>query len=205
MPRKQYMYHYTYKTTNLINGKYYLGMHSTNNLNDGYLGSGVILWKAINKYGKENFKLEILSFYNNRKELKNKEAELITEQILIDPMCMNLAVGGNNGFDYINDKRKKNPEYDKWFRNLQGSKMKQYHKEGKIRYDTFTGKQHSKKSKNKMRKSALGKHEGSKNGSFGTCWVYNETKSIKIKKEELEKYLKDGWLKGRKIKYVPVA
>lgn len=205
MPRKQHVYHYTYKTTNLINGKYYLGMHSTSNLNDGYLGSGVILWKSINKYGRENFKLEILQFYKNRKELKLNEEKLIDEKVLLDPMCMNLSIGGNNGFDYINEKRRKDPEYDKWFRNYQGSKMKQYHKEGKIKYDTFTGKNHSKKSKEKMSKSHKGKHVGDKNASFGTCWIYNEIESIKIKKEELEKYLKEGWLKGRKVKYGPIV
>ena len=51
-------YHFLYKTTNLINGKYYYGMHSTYKLNDGYLGSGKILRYSIRKYGKENFSIE---------------------------------------------------------------------------------------------------------------------------------------------------
>ena len=47
-----------YKTTNLINGKIYIGQDSKNN--PKYLGSGVIFLKAIKKYGKENFVKETL-------------------------------------------------------------------------------------------------------------------------------------------------
>ena len=47
-----------YKTTNLINGKFYVGKDASNNPN--YYGSGLLLAKAIKKYGKENFKKEIL-------------------------------------------------------------------------------------------------------------------------------------------------
>ena len=72
MPRKQYTLHYIYKTTNLLNGKYYIGMHSTFNINDGYLGSGKRLWYSINKYGKQNHKIEIIEFCDNRDELKKK-------------------------------------------------------------------------------------------------------------------------------------
>lgn len=56
------MYHIVYLTTNLVNNKIYIGVHSTYDLNDDYLGSGFALKKAINKYGKEKFKREIL-FY----------------------------------------------------------------------------------------------------------------------------------------------
>jgi group I intron endonuclease len=52
-----------YKTINLINGKIYIGQHYTS-VDDGYLGSGKYLLNAINKYGKENFKREILEFVN---------------------------------------------------------------------------------------------------------------------------------------------
>ena len=53
-------YGYIYKTTNLINGKIYIGQHKSNLFDSQYKGSGVILRKAFAKYGKENFKVEII-------------------------------------------------------------------------------------------------------------------------------------------------
>ena len=44
------MYYFIYRTTNLINGKYYIGQHHTEDLNDGYLGSGRVFIQAIKKY-----------------------------------------------------------------------------------------------------------------------------------------------------------
>lgn len=95
-------YHYIYKTTCTITGKYYIGMHSTDNLEDGYVGSGKRLWYSINKHGKENHVCEILEHYFTREWLREREAELVCEERLTDPLCMNLKVGGEGGFDHVN-------------------------------------------------------------------------------------------------------
>lgn len=67
------MIHYIYKITNLKNNKIYIGKHSSKKTNDNYYGSGVAIKRAIKKYGKENFKKEILCYCDNEKELNAKE------------------------------------------------------------------------------------------------------------------------------------
>lgn len=62
-----------YKITNLINGKFYIGKQTRIRKNDKYLGSGTLIIKAVNKYGRKNFKKEILEVCNNNAELNNKE------------------------------------------------------------------------------------------------------------------------------------
>lgn len=54
------MYGYIYETTNLINGKKYIGKHKSERFDNSYLGSGVTFRKALNKYGKENFNVKII-------------------------------------------------------------------------------------------------------------------------------------------------
>ena len=82
MARRQKKYHYIYKTTCLLNNKFYFGMHSTDNLNDGYLGSGKRLWYSLNYHGKENHIKEIIEFCENREILKKREKEIVNEQLL---------------------------------------------------------------------------------------------------------------------------
>lgn len=93
------MYYVIYKTTNTINGKYYIGKHKTNNLDDGYIGSGRLLLRAVKKYGKENFKTEILETHNNEQDLNEAEKRLVTPNIETN---YNLCPGGQGGFGYIN-------------------------------------------------------------------------------------------------------
>lgn len=90
-------YNYVYITTNKINGKFYIGKHSTDNLNDNYLGSGIMLNNAIKKYGKENFKQRILCFCDSEEEAFEVEKYLVTEYIVSREDCYNLHIGGDGG------------------------------------------------------------------------------------------------------------
>ena len=56
-------YYYLYQIQNTINSKFYVGVHQTKNLNDGYMGSGKIIKSAIKKYGIENFKNRELTLW----------------------------------------------------------------------------------------------------------------------------------------------
>lgn len=103
---KKKTYHFIYKTTNLKNKKFYIGMHSTDDLNDGYIGSGTQLKKSVEIYGIKFFKFEILEFLPNRKLLKERERELVNEETLKDEKCMNLKLGGDSGFVNENHKKK---------------------------------------------------------------------------------------------------
>jgi hypothetical protein len=86
-----------YKTTCLINQKFYIGQHETNDINDSYLGSGLLICASIKKYGKENFIKEILHVFDNKHDMNLKEAEIVNLDLLKNPLCLNLSPGGQGG------------------------------------------------------------------------------------------------------------
>ena len=207
-------FHFIYKPTCLINEKYYYGMHSTDNLEDGYIGSGKYLWHSINKHGRENFKMEILEQFSSRERLKLREKDLITEDMLKNPMCMNLKLGGEGGWDNAlaknrpdrvkgainanrSEKKTKNPEYIQKRSDI----AKKLHETGKMKTPSWFGKIHNQETKNKMSLSKKTTSAGERNSQFGKCWIFNNdlkiSKSVKL--DECEKFLNDGWIKGRKL------
>lgn len=91
------MLHYTYRIDNLINGKYYIGKHSSESLDDDYMGSGPLIKAAITKYGIENFKKTILKTFSTSEEAFEHEAQIVTLAEVKDPMCYNIQPGGKGG------------------------------------------------------------------------------------------------------------
>ena len=87
---------YIYKITNLINGKIYIGQ--TTKIDPDYFGSGLLISYSIKKYGKENFKKEILEYCTTKEELNNREKYWIKELNSQDKnIGYNIAFGGEGG------------------------------------------------------------------------------------------------------------
>lgn len=82
---------FLYKTTNLVNGKFYYGIHTGPVVERVrlYLGSGILIKQAIKKYGRENFKREVLETFDDYSSAYAREAEVVTEELVKDPMCYN--------------------------------------------------------------------------------------------------------------------
>lgn len=87
------MYGYVYKTTNLTNGKIYIGQHKHDGWDNNYYGSGKILLNAIKKYGRENFSCEPIEYCDTRQDLDEREIYWIDIYRKQDN-CYNIAKGG---------------------------------------------------------------------------------------------------------------
>ena len=98
-----------YKTTCLVNGKIYIGVHRTEDPNvfDGYIGCGMtsanpalhrtVFHKAVHKYGYHNFKRETLYVFDHKKPAYKKEAEIVTPEFIAMNDNYNTAIGGGGG------------------------------------------------------------------------------------------------------------
>lgn len=198
------MFYIVYKIINKINNKYYIGMHKTNNLDDGYMGSGKLIKRAIQKYGIENFSKEIIFTYDNELDMRNKEKELV----VLSEQSYNLCDGGKGGFGYINRNKltsgivSNNSKNNlKKGNNPWKNKPEHYTKIAAIRKEKYPdgvwkNRKHSEETKAKLKAS---KNNGEKNSQFGTIWVTNGIINKKIKQEMLDKYQNIGYYKGRKI------
>lgn len=95
------MYGYIYLTTNLVNGKKYVGQHTASKFTEEYKGSGKLLVQAIKKYGWDNFKVELLVECNDRDELNEKETlEISKRNAVSDSNYYNMRPGGQSAENY---------------------------------------------------------------------------------------------------------
>lgn len=91
-------FYYVYQITNTVTGKIYVGCHATDDIEDGYMGSGKYLKRAYEKHGKDNFSKNIISFHPNVVEMFEAEAKIVTPEFVDRNDTYNLAKGGGGGF-----------------------------------------------------------------------------------------------------------
>lgn len=81
---------YIYKITNKINGKFYIGQHKSLHFDKNYFGSGILIQRAVKKYGKSNFNIDILDWADSIEKL-NKLEEYYINQYIEDDNCLNIS------------------------------------------------------------------------------------------------------------------
>ena len=92
---------FVYEIKNLTNGKIYIGVHRTENIDDGYMGSGVALRKDQKEIGIENFERTILKFFESEEAMYNEEAIIVNRAFVKREDTYNLVVGGNKVLDEV--------------------------------------------------------------------------------------------------------
>lgn len=201
-----------YKITNLINFKIYIGQDSNNN--PDYFGSGILIKKAIKKYGKENFRKDILEYCSTIEELNEREKFWI-KLTRAQEFGYNIAFGSNGGNTYVRSiKQNKNMS-----KIMSGKKHPLFNKRGEN--NPNFGSKRSEKTKQKIsnyHKNRTIEHKikivntRKNNGSYictndkkkilsKKCseynWIKKENICKKVHKSELDIYLNNGWIIGR--------
>lgn len=168
------IYNYIYLITNNINGKIYIGKHSTNNLDDDYMGSGILIKKAIQKYGIENFTKEYLAFCDTEEKLNWLEKFYIKKYNARE-VGYNLTDGGDGRLGFIMSEETKEK--------LKNPKSEEH--------------------KQKISETLKGKMTGENNPNFGKHHIFGEmSQEHKQKLNESHKGL-TPWNKGKKGVWTP--
>lgn len=193
---------YIYRITNLINKKTYIGQHTVREertiTSDTYWGSGKLIGKARKKYGKENFKKEILiSGEFTKDEINALEIEYISKERSIGKAEYNISDGGESPFINVEFAKyaASKTDYDKVSLSLEKyhaslsekDKLERRDKISKTRKEKYSaGLLSNAGDKNpnfghRGYKLPQGSHSGSKNSQFGTHWFTNGEINIKAK------------------------
>lgn len=213
------MYYTIYRIINKINDKVYIGKHKTINLDDGYMGSGKLIKRAITKYGIDNFEKEYICFCDDENQMNLIEKNLVNHCHVANNMTYNLKLGGVGGFDYINNNKltycytnpilhKKNSKQNiKNANSILHEKLKANSEFSDIRKKKigetskgrkpFLNKKHTDEAKRKIGIANSEKQKGRNNSQYGTCWITDGEINKKIPKDDLDKWIENGYYKGR--------
>ena len=212
-------HHIIYKTTCLVTGRYYIGMHSTDDLADGYIGSGKRLWQSIRKHGAAQHHCEVLEQLPSREALALREAELVNEQLLEDKLCMNLTLGGHGSWEAAN--RVYTPEARKRLGVLGADALRKacqenkHHCQRKTPLSLAERQQLAARAKFPQHAAKLGAaaaakmlpafwkrfySAGGKSALQDKRWVCNEQGAKLIEIDELQSHLAQGYVRGKTFK-----
>lgn len=169
------LYGYVYLIRNKLNNKIYIGQHRSNIIDYNYYGSGNIIVRAISKYGKDNFELNILTWASSREELNILERFYILLYNSTDKnIGYNIQIGGQGSYmhrEYKPPKGKDSPCFRRKFTKEQCRNISN--------------------SQNKLIA------EGKRWGCYGKIAITDDVITKFVNPDELNMYLNSGWRKGR--------
>lgn len=214
------MFYYLYQIINNINGKIYVGVHKTKNMDDGYMGSGKNITAAIKKHGIENFTKTILKTFDTQESMFAYESHIVNEDFLSRGDVYNIRTGGKGGWDSVpkNHECKRigrrnadlvmEQKYGPKWRSIIGkkgsiaasspyskSKRKQTRIDKKIKSDASSMNTPEVNEKRIKKFAEINHSQGEKNSQFGSMWITDGSENMKIRKEDIIPF---GWRKGRK-------
>lgn len=215
------MYYYLYKITNTVNDKIYIGVHSTDNLNDGYFGSGKVLCHAVKKHGKNIFKKEIVEFFDTAEDMFNAERNVVNVEFVNRSDTYNIKEGGLGNTSNGSKKLWEDPLYREkvldrslskfWNDPEHKARLQEVYQTEKyketLRAATKISANESNKilrtsetSKERWQDQSYRENMSTKTSNFmkGTKLVHNIIlqQNKKIKEDELSTYLNNGWSLG---------
>jgi hypothetical protein len=168
------------------------------------------LKESISKWGRSNFTREILHILSSEEEMRAKEAAIVDESLLEDPLCLNRNLGGVGSWHHVHRKglhklgakmsgdlsRGTKLQGDNLINARRALALARQHADNRGN-TTWVGRKHSEETKSKMSLSKKGKNLGEKNHQFGSRWINKEGKAKKVPGKDLQTWLDNGWSLGR--------
>lgn len=207
------MYGYIYLTTNLINGRKYIGQKKSSYFKGtGYLGSGKILKQAVEKYGWDNFSVELVEECDSKETLDEREKYWIKYYNAVDdPTYYNIAFGGQSQACRHSPESREKCRIAHLRENLSEETRKRISEAQKRRCrlygSAFKGKHHTEETKalfrvvhsreNLSEETTRRMSESTSLQNKGRIWINDGSRNKFIRQEDLDSMLSQGYKIGR--------